>query len=114
MPMNAPMSRLISDVVAPTAARAVLLSNLPTTMTSAALNSNCKMPVSASGTEKRMICGRGLPSVITIEFAFVAAMGMVPSYFSFRVSKNASHGSVCGGSCVKTRCSFVCGWKNAI
>ncbi len=47
------------------------------------------MPVSASGmTEKRMICGRGLPSVITIEFAFVAAMGMVPSYFSFRVSKN--------------------------
>ena len=112
--MNAPMSRLMSEDVAPTAASAVLLSNLPTTMTSAALNSSCKMPVRASGTEKRMICGRGLPSVMTIALVFVAAMGMEPSYFSFGMSENICQGSVSGGSCVKTRRLFVCGWENAI
>ena len=52
--------------------------------------------------------------ILTIALVFVAAMGMEPSYFSFGMSENICQGSVSGGSCVKTRRLFVCGWENAI
>ena len=49
MPIKKFTSRLISELVEPTAAMASLPTNWPTTMISAALNSSCKMPEHISG-----------------------------------------------------------------
>ena len=73
MLMSAFTSSATSAVVAPTAASAVAPANLPTTITSAALNSSCKTPVAASGSEKRMIFGSSAPSVI-LTCSIVAAI----------------------------------------
>ena len=71
--MNAPVRRLMSAEVAPTAASDVLPANLPTTITSAALNSSCRMPVSASGRENIISFGSSAP--FSISSSFVLAMG---------------------------------------
>ena len=47
--------RVFSELVEPTAAMAWLLSQLPTTIISAALNSSCNIPDSTSGIENRNI-----------------------------------------------------------
>ena len=53
-------SRLMSAPLEPTAASAVLPAKRPTTTTSAALNSSCRMLDAASGRENRMIfCSMG-------------------------------------------------------
>ena len=54
-PTNRFTSRLMSEPLEPTAASAVLPAKRPTTTTSAALNSSCRMLDAASGMENRMI-----------------------------------------------------------
>ena len=49
IPIKKLTSRLMSELVAPTAAMASLPTNRPTTTMSAALNSSCKMPEHMSG-----------------------------------------------------------------
>ena len=59
-PTNRLTSRLMSAPLEPTAASAVLPAKRPTTTTSAALNSSCRMLDAASGRENRMIfCSMG-------------------------------------------------------
>ena len=58
--------RVLSELVEPTAAMAWLLSQLPTTMMSAALNSSCKMPDSTSGMENRSIFPGSEPEHMSI------------------------------------------------
>ena len=55
IPTNRLTSRLMSAPLEPTAASAVLPANRPTTTTSAALKSSCRMLDAASGSENRMI-----------------------------------------------------------
>ena len=75
-PTNRFTSRLIREPLEPTAASAVLPAKRPTTTTSAALNSSCKMLDAASGMENRMIfCSIG-PLVRSAErSARVCVMG---------------------------------------
>ena len=59
--VNAEIRRLMRDVVAPTAARQSLPAKRPTTMISAALNSNWNTPVAATGSAKRTTGANGAP-----------------------------------------------------
>ena len=61
MPMNRLTMRVLSELVEPTAAMAWLLSQLPTTMMSAALNSWLKIAVAATGMAKRGILSHSVP-----------------------------------------------------
>ncbi len=65
-PMKMLMTRLISAPVEPTAARAVLPANLPTTTMSAALYKSCRTPESISGREKRSIFPSSGPLVMSM------------------------------------------------
>ena len=68
---------MINAPLEPTAASAVLPAKRPTTTTSAALNSNCRMLDAASGTENKMIfCSMG-PLVRSAE-RLVVAMSYLP------------------------------------
>ena len=64
-PRNTLMIRLISAAVEPTAARASLPVQRPTTITSAALYNSCNMLVSISGTAKAATFGINLPCVMS-------------------------------------------------
>ena len=68
MPMNRFVKMLISAVVEPTAARAWLLSNRPTTMISTALNISCRMLESISGSENEISLSMIDPLHISISY----------------------------------------------
>lgn len=68
MPINKLVNTLISAVVEPTAARAWLPLNLPTTTMSTALNISCKMPDSISGREKEISLSIMLPLHMSISY----------------------------------------------
>ena len=74
MPMNVLTIRLTRLEVAPTAASAMLPENLPTTITSAALNSSWSIPVAASGRVNCRMAGRIGPSSILIDVPVERAM----------------------------------------
>ena len=68
--MESPTKRLIkreiTGVLLPTAAKALLPANLPTTATSTELNNCCRTLLAARGSAKRSILGRSAPSSIFI------------------------------------------------
>ena len=71
-PRDIPIKRLVKilirAVVDPTAARAWLLSNRPTTMISTALNISCRMLESISGSEKEISLSMMEPLHISISY----------------------------------------------
>ena len=88
-PTNRLTSRLINAPLEPTAASAVLPAKRPTTTTSAALNSNCRMLDAASGTENKMIfCSMG-PLVRSAE-RLVVAMSYLPPIVRSRFYKRCT------------------------
>ena len=72
VPMDSPMkrltSRLVSELVEPTAARDSLPAKRPTTITSAALNRSCRQPESINGKLKATIPGSTGPLHISIRY----------------------------------------------
>ena len=84
---------LISAVVDPTAARAWLPLNLPTTIMSTALNISCRILVSISGSEKEISLSMMDPLHISISYLFffkvlslrfLFCTGYLTAFFLFR------------------------------
>ena len=72
-PTNRLMSRLMREVLEPTAARASLPAKRPTTTTSAALNSSCRRLEAIKGKAKRRILSARDPSHMSMVCCFFTA-----------------------------------------
>ena len=79
MPIKKLTSRLISELVEPTAAIALLLTKRPTTMISVALNSSCSTPEQISGTANSRIRLSNGPWHMSISYDFLISLSSFPS-----------------------------------
>ena len=83
IPINKLVNTLIRAVVEPTAARATLPLNRPTTIISTALNINCRIPDNINGTENEISLSIMVPLHISISYLFCFTFIFHPLYHQF-------------------------------